>query len=162
HPAGPGAAGGPRPLHFERPTRALARCSDREPGSGPAPGLRDVPPDGAWAETSRADPPLPLSPSRAAVGGGDSIAAHRRGSMDHNRRQIQILATALPKRQYYVLSPLGRRLISLGLGPVALSFVGMAGREAIVQVKEQMTAHGRLWPATWLSARGLDDAAKAW
>jgi len=79
-----------------------------------------------------------------------------------NRRQIQILATALPKRQYYVLSPLGRRLISLGLGPVALSFVGMAGREAIVQVKEQMTAHGRLWPATWLSARGLDDAAKAW
>src|SRR5438309_2782712 len=79
-----------------------------------------------------------------------------------NRRQIQILATALPKRQYYVLSPLGRRLISLGLGPVALSFVGMAGREAIVQVKEQMTAHGQRWPATWLSARGLDAAARAW
>ena len=78
-----------------------------------------------------------------------------------NRRQIQILATALPKRQYYVLSPLGR-LISLGLGPVALSFVGMAGREAIVQVKEQMTAHGRQWPAIWLSARGLDAAARAW
>src|SRR3989440_2468510 len=55
-----------------------------------------------------------------------------------NRRQIQILATALPKRQYYLLSPLGRRLIGLGLGPVALSFVGMAGREAIVQVNEQM------------------------
>src|SRR2546429_8396444 len=83
HPAGPGAAGGPRPLHFERPTRALARCTAREPGSGPAPALRDVPPDGAWAETSRADPPLPLSPSRAAVGGGGSIVAHRRGSMDH-------------------------------------------------------------------------------
>ena len=79
-----------------------------------------------------------------------------------NRRQIQILATALPKRQYYVLSPLGRRLISLGLGPVALSFVGMAGREAIVQVKEQMTAHGRRWPATWLSVRGLEAAARAW
>jgi type IV secretion/conjugal transfer VirB4 family ATPase len=79
-----------------------------------------------------------------------------------NRRQIQILATALPKRQYYVLSPLGRRLISLGLGPVALSFVGMAGREAIVQVREQMTAHGLLWPAIWLRVRGLDAAAKAW
>src|SRR3989454_3228667 len=83
YPVGPGAAGGPRPLHLERSTRASARCSDRGPGSGPAPGLRDVPPDGAWAETSRADPPLPLSPSRAAVGGGDSIAAHRRGSMGH-------------------------------------------------------------------------------
>src|SRR5207247_8949519 len=40
-----------------------------------------------------------------------------------NRRQIQILATALPKRQYYVMSSLGRRLIGLGLGPVAVSFV---------------------------------------
>ena len=79
-----------------------------------------------------------------------------------NRRQLQILATALPKRQYYVLSPLGRRLISLGLGPIALSFVGMAGREAIVQVNEQMSIHGRLWPAAWLRARGLETAAKAW
>jgi len=52
--------------------------------------------------------------------------------------------------------------ISLGLGPVALSFVGMAGREAIVQVNEQMSIHGRLWPAAWLRARGLETAAKAW
>lgn len=79
-----------------------------------------------------------------------------------NRRQIQILATALPKRQYYVLSPLGRRLISLGLGPVALSFVGIAGRDATVQVKDHLTAHGRRWPAAWLRGRGLDAAAKAW
>jgi type IV secretion system protein VirB4 len=79
-----------------------------------------------------------------------------------NRRQLQILATALPKRQYYVLSPLGRRLISLGLGPVALSFVGMAGREAIVQVNEHVRTHGRQWPAAWLRARGLETAAKAW
>jgi type IV secretion system protein VirB4 len=79
-----------------------------------------------------------------------------------NRRQIQILATALPKRQYYVLSPLGRRLVSLGLGPIALSFLGIAGRDATVQVKEHMTAHGRQWPAAWLSSRGLDGAARAW
>jgi type IV secretion system protein VirB4 len=79
-----------------------------------------------------------------------------------NRRQIQIVATALPKRQYYVLSSLGRRLISLGLGPVALSFVGMAGREAIVQVNEHMATHGRLWPAAWLRRRGLEPAAVTW
>jgi len=79
-----------------------------------------------------------------------------------NRRQIQILATALPKRQYYVLSPLGRRLISLGLGPVALSFVGMAGRETMVQVNEQIATHGQRWPAAWLRSRGLEAAAKAW
>jgi type IV secretion system protein VirB4 len=79
-----------------------------------------------------------------------------------NRRQIQILASALPKRQYYVMSSLGRRLISLGLGPAALSFIGMAGREAIVQVNEQMAAHGRLWPAAWLRARGLATTAQVW
>ena len=79
-----------------------------------------------------------------------------------NRRQIQILATALPKRQYYVMSSLGRRLIGLGLGPAALSFVGMAGRESIVQVNELMAAHGRRWPAAWLRGRGLEVAAEAW
>jgi len=79
-----------------------------------------------------------------------------------NRRQVQILATALPKRQYYVMSSLGCRLISLGLGPVALSFVGMAGREAIAQVNEQMATHGRQWPVAWLRARGLEVAAEAW
>src|SRR5207245_9403876 len=47
-----------------------------------------------------------------------------------NRRQLQILASALPNTQYYDVSPLGRRLISLGLGPVALSFVGLAVGEA--------------------------------
>src|SRR5437762_11070554 len=79
-----------------------------------------------------------------------------------NRRQLQILASALPKRQYYVLSPLGRRLISLGLGPIALSFVGMAGREGIVQDNEEMSIHGGQWPAFWPRARGRETAAKAW
>src|SRR2546422_1360384 len=83
HPAGPGAARGPRSLHPERTTRASARCSDRGPWSGPAPGLRDVPPDGARAEASRANPSLSLSSSRATAGGGDSVAAHRRGGLGH-------------------------------------------------------------------------------
>src|SRR5438093_11631655 len=83
HPTGPGVARGPRPLHPERPTRASARCSDRGSGSRPAPGLRNVPPDGAWAEASRANPSLSLSPSRATAGGGNSVAAHRRGGVGH-------------------------------------------------------------------------------
>src|SRR2546428_4525589 len=78
-----------------------------------------------------------------------------------NRRQLQILATALPKRQYYYTSPLGRRLISLGLGPVALSFVGMAGREAILSVDGLMATHASTWPAEWLRGRGLAGAAEA-
>ena len=44
-------------------------------------------------------------------------------------RQIELIAGAVPKRHYYVVSPLGRRLIELALGPVALSFVGVSGSE---------------------------------
>src|SRR5207253_11342579 len=79
-----------------------------------------------------------------------------------NGRQIQLLAMATPKRQYYYASPLGRRLITLGLGPVALSFAGMAGRPAILAVNELMAGHGRRWPAEWLRRREVPDAAEAW
>src|SRR5207253_10188457 len=79
-----------------------------------------------------------------------------------NRRQTQLLAMATPKRQYYYASPLGRRLITLGLGPVALSFVGMAGREAILNVNELMATRGHGWPAEWLSTRGFSQAADTW
>jgi type IV secretion/conjugal transfer VirB4 family ATPase len=83
-------------------------------------------------------------------------------SMGLNSRQIQMLATAVPKRHYYYTSPLGRRLINLGLGPVALSFAGMAGREATLTVNGLIARHGETWPADWLQARGLPHAANAW
>ena len=41
-----------------------------------------------------------------------------------NERQIEIVASALPKREYYVASPDGRRLFDMALGPVALAFAG--------------------------------------
>ncbi|MFD2274692.1 hypothetical protein ACFS07_35955 [Undibacterium arcticum] len=41
-----------------------------------------------------------------------------------NERQIDMLAYATPKQDYYYLSSLGRRMFRLGLGPVCMSFVG--------------------------------------
>ncbi|MGS8178552.1 conjugal transfer protein TrbE, partial [Pseudomonas aeruginosa] len=41
-----------------------------------------------------------------------------------NSRQIEIVATAQPKRDYYYQSRLGNRLFDLDLGPVALAFAG--------------------------------------
>ena len=40
------------------------------------------------------------------------------------------------KREYYIISPKGRRLFSLGLGPVALSFVGASGADDLARVRE--------------------------
>jgi type IV secretion system protein TrbE len=41
-----------------------------------------------------------------------------------NDRQVQILATATPKRDYYAQTARGNRLFELGLGPVALALCG--------------------------------------
>ncbi|HBO0762092.1 TPA: VirB4 family type IV secretion/conjugal transfer ATPase, partial [Pseudomonas aeruginosa] len=49
----------------------------------------------------------------------DTAALYRR--MGLNARQIEILAQAVPKRQYYYVSENGRRLYDLALGPLALA-----------------------------------------
>jgi type IV secretory pathway VirB4 component len=64
-----------------------------------------------------------------------------------NNRQIDILAQAQPKQDYYYTSPLGARLFDLGLGPIALSVcasaspgdqalldkcLGLSGRDALI------------------------------
>lgn len=47
-----------------------------------------------------------------------------------NDKQLDILASSTPKRDYYLTSPQGNRLFSLGLGPLALAVCGATGKEA--------------------------------
>ena len=79
-----------------------------------------------------------------------------------NERQIAIIANAVRKSQYYVVSPVGRRLFELGLGPVALSFVGAGSKEDIARIRELMETYGGEWPFHWLYGRGLRAEADAW
>ncbi len=46
-----------------------------------------------------------------------------------NDRQIELIARAQPKREYYYQSRLGNRLFELGLGPIALAFVSASTPE---------------------------------
>ncbi len=80
-------------------------------------------------------------------------------SLGLNDREIEIIQTALPKRQYYVVSAEGRRLISFGLGGVALSFVGVNGQEERDKADAVITANRDSWRASWLRQRGLGDWA---
>ena len=82
--------------------------------------------------------------------------------MGLNDREINILAHATVKRDYYYKSPLGRRLFSFGFGPVALSFIGASGQDDLRAIKQLIAAHGENWPAQWLRQRGLNDAARQW
>lgn len=75
-----------------------------------------------------------------------------------NERQIEIVAAALPKREYYVASPDGRRLFDMALGPITLSFVGASGKDDIKRIDELRVHHGDEWPVHWLKQRGIENA----
>lgn len=75
-----------------------------------------------------------------------------------NERQIEIVATAMPKREYYVASPEGRRLFDMSLGPVALSFVGASGKEDLKSIRALHSENGADWPIHWLQQRGIAHA----
>lgn len=79
-----------------------------------------------------------------------------------NEREIQIVQGATPKRQYYVISPEGRRLIALGLGQVALSFLGVNTPDERKKVEELVSSFPRTWQAEWLRQRGRADWADWW
>lgn len=83
----------------------------------------------------------------------DTSALYRR--MGLNARQIEILATAVPKRQYYYVSENGRRLYDLALGPLALSFVGASDKESVAAIKQLEAKFGDQWVHEWLAGRGL-------
>ena len=82
-----------------------------------------------------------------------SAALYRR--MGLNARQIEILATAVPKRQYYYVSENGRRLYDLALGPLALAFVGASDKESVATIKHMEARFGDEWVHEWLAGRGL-------
>ena len=75
-----------------------------------------------------------------------------------NERQIEIVASAMPKRDYYVTSPEGRRLFDMSLGPLTLSFVGASGKDDLKRIKALYAQHGATWPKEWLRQRGIADA----
>ncbi len=73
-----------------------------------------------------------------------------------NDRQIEILARATPKRDYYCQSRRGNRLFELGLGEVALAFTAASSKSDQAAISEILAQHGRgAFVAAWLSHRGV-------
>ena len=77
-----------------------------------------------------------------------------------NARQIEIVANAQPKRDYYYQSRAGNRLFDLDLGPVALAFAGASSpqdQQTIDHVLRDAGVPG--FAGGWLRHRGLVWAA---
>jgi type IV secretion system protein VirB4 len=77
-----------------------------------------------------------------------------------NDRQIEILARATPKRDYYCQSRRGNRLFELGLGEVALALIAASSKSDQALIERILAEHGREgFLAGWLAARGAAWAA---
>ncbi|WP_121062003.1 conjugal transfer protein TrbE [Chachezhania antarctica] len=78
-----------------------------------------------------------------------------------NDRQIEILARATPKRDYYCQSRRGNRLFELGLSDVGLALCAASSKSDQALIAEICAGHGRDgFLVAWLKAHDLDWAAE--
>ncbi|MER8669685.1 conjugal transfer protein TrbE [Mesorhizobium sp. M1156] len=97
-------------------------------------------------------------PNDRAVESQARVAYERFGL---NERQIELVARATPKRQYYLQSRRGNRLFELGLGPITLALCGASDPATQTLIDRVLSEHGQdSFAARFLSARGLDWAAE--
>jgi type IV secretion system protein VirB4 len=77
-----------------------------------------------------------------------------------NDRQIEILARATPKRDYYCQSRRGNRLFELGLSEVGLALCAASSKSDQTLIANLVAEHGREgFLAAWLRARDVGWAA---
>ena len=73
-----------------------------------------------------------------------------------NDRQIEILARATPKQDYYFQSRRGNRLFELGLSEVGLALCAASAKSDQTLIAQIVADHGRDgFLAAWLAARDV-------
>ena len=73
-----------------------------------------------------------------------------------NSTQINLIAHAIPKHDYYLVSSLGARMYSLALGKIALAFVAVSDKESIKTIKKLITENGDNWVNKWLELKKIN------
>ena len=121
-------------------TQSLADIKD----SPIAPAIIESCPTRLFLPNARA-----LEPQIAAIYAGFGL----------NARQVEIIARATPKRDYYVQSPVGDRLFDLGLGEVALAFAAASSKADQARIDAVLAAAPDDFAEAWLRERGLHWAA---
>jgi type IV secretion system protein VirB4 len=78
-----------------------------------------------------------------------------------NERQIKIIKESRQKRQYYVYTPEGSRLIDLSLNELALAFVGVSDKEELALLRSCVKDNGDAWYMEWMNQKGVNPYATA-
>jgi type IV secretion system protein VirB4 len=118
------------------------------------------------AESSLTSAIVESCPTKIFLPNPDARAEHSaklyKETFGLNDTQVELISSAVRKSQYYLVTPVGRRLFELGLGPVTLSFIGAGAKDDIRKIKELKNEFGPVWPYYWLKERGMTTAAQAW
>ena len=83
-----------------------------------------------------------------------SADLYRRFGLNDN--QIRIIRTARMKRDYYVTSPEGNRLISLDMGPLLKCWATATSEPHVKMFRELMEKHGDDWKRVYMERSGID------
>jgi len=85
---------------------------------------------------------------------GDENSAPLYRAMGLNERQIGIISQMVPKCDYYIVQPSGRRKVQLALGKKTLSFIGASDRESLARIGTLIEEYPDEWRERWLVERG--------
>ena len=76
-----------------------------------------------------------------------------------NDKEIDLIATSTPKQHYYITQPLGKRLIDLNIGEVALAFIGISSDASIKRFNRCYQEDDDTWVVRYLNDCGLSEAS---
>lgn len=91
----------------------------------------------------------------AMARGEDTAEVYKRFGL--NSRQIEIISSAIPKRQYYMTCANGSRLFELALGPLQLALVAVSDKDSLAKVRALESRFGSDWVYEWFRIRGVDE-----
>ena len=85
------------------------------------------------------------------------------GYFNLNRREREIIAFSRAKRDYYVVSPEGKRQFGLELSPYALAILASTSKDDQLKSEEILHEYGKeSFLEGWLDYKHLDDAKRAY
>ena len=117
------------------------------------------------ADSSIAPAIIESCPQRIFLPNDRAVEPQQRAAYERfglNERQVELIARATPKRDYYLQSQRGNRQFDLGLGRIALAFCGASDPAAQRRIDLILAeSGGRDFARRWLEDRGLDWAAAA-
>lgn len=114
--------------------------------------ISDGAPDGAFHLLSESCPTKIFLANKSATvkegkEGASSYDFYK--SLELNDRQINIISSLIPKQQYYIVQPQGKRIIELGLGQTELRWLSGTSTKEISEFRKISESGDSDWRSIW-------------